>query len=260
MRWRKWAGLLLCGAMALNLAACATPVRKETDEPRPSQSQGVETRMVVDDCGRQVEIPAQVSRIVPSGPLAQIVLFAIAPEMFVGLASEWDDSAQGIIADEYLRLPVFGQLYGSADLNVEELALADPQLIVDIGEPKDSGNEDLDTLQAQTGIPTVYVSATLKDMPQTFRTLGKLLGREEKGEELAQFCQRVYDRTQSIIEQVGENKVNALYILGQEGLNVLARGSYHAEVMDLLTNNLAVVDSPTSKGTGNEVTLEQIAL
>ena len=255
MRWRKWAGLLLCGAMALNLAACATSVQKETDEPRPSQSQGMETRTVVDDCGRQVEIPAQVSRIVPSGPLAQIVLFAIAPEMFVGLASEWDDFAQGIIADEYLQLPVFGQMYGSADLNVEELALADPQLIVDIGEPKDSGNEDLDTLQTQTGIPTVYVSATLKDMPQTFRTLGKLLGREEKGEELAQFCQRVYDRTQSIIEQVGENKVNALYILGQEGLNVLARGSYHAEVMDLLTNNLAVVDSPTSKGTGNEVTM-----
>ena len=260
MRWRKWAGLLLCGAMALNLAAGAAPAQKGTDSPQQTQSQSMETRTVVDDCGRQVEIPAQVSRIVPSGPLAQIVLFAIAPEMFVGLASEWDDSAQGIIADEYLQLPVFGQLYGSADLNVEELALADPQLIVDIGEPKDSGNEDLDTLQAQTGIPTVYVSATLKDMPQTFRTLGKLLGREEKGEELAQFCQRVYDRTQSIIEQVGANKVNALYILGQEGLNVLARGSYHAEVMDLLTNNLAVVDSPTSKGTGNEVTLEQIAL
>lgn len=260
MKKKRLAAILLCGAMVLNLAACAAPGQKGTDSPQQSQSQSAETRTVVDDCGRQVEIPAQVSRIVPSGPLAQIVLFAIAPEMFVGLASEWDDSAQGIIADEYLQLSVFGQLYGSADLNVEELAVADPQLIVDIGEPKDSGNEDLDTLQAQTGIPTVYVSATLADMPQTFRTLGKLLGKEEKGEELAQFCQRVYDRTQSIMDQVGENKVDALYILGQEGLNVLAKDSYHAEVMDMLTNNLAVVDSPTSKGTGNEVTMEQIAL
>lgn len=260
MKTKRLAALLLCGAMALQLAACTAPQSKGTDSPQASQSQSVETRTVVDDCGRQVEIPAQISRIVPSGPLAQIVLFAIAPEMFVGLASKWDDSAQGIIDEEYLQLPVFGQLYGSADLNVEELALADPQLIVDIGEPKDSGNENLDTLQAQTGIPTVYVSATLESMPQTFRTLGKLLGKEEKGEELAQFCQRVYDRTQSIMEQVGENKVNALYIMGQEGLNVLARGSYHAEVLDLLTNNLAVVDSPTSKGTGNEVTMEQIAL
>lgn len=260
MTKKRLATLLLCGAMALQLAACAAPDSKGTDSSQTAQSQSVETRTVVDDCGRQVEIPTQISRIVPSGPLAQIVLFAIAPEMFVGLASEWDDEAKGIIADEYFQLPVFGQLYGSADLNVEELALADPQLIVDIGEPKDSGNEDLNTLQAQTGIPTVYVSATLESMPQTFRTLGKLLGKEEKGEELAQLCQRVYDRTQSIMEQVGENKVDALYILGQEGLNVLARGSYHAEVMDLLTNNLAVVDSPTSKGTGNEVTMEQIAL
>ena len=178
----------------------------------------------------------------------------------MGLATKWYDSAEGIIADEYFDLPYFGQLYGSADLNIEELALADPQIIIDIGEPKDSIVEDLDTLQEQTTIPSVFVSATLETMPETFRTLGKLLGKEEKGEELAQFCERVYNRTISIMEEVGDNKVNALYVIGEEGLNVLANGSYHAELIDMLTNNIAVVDNPLSKGTGNEVTMEQIAL
>lgn len=213
-------------------------------------------------CGQPAAdtIPDDISRIVPSGPLAQIVLFAIAPEMFVGLASQWDDTAEGIIPEEYYDLPYLGQLYASADLNIEELAAAAPQLIIDIGEKKDSTTEDMENLQTQTNIPAIFISATLETMPETYRTLGKLLGKEEKGEELAQFCERVYDRTLSIMEKVGENKVNVLLIGGEEGLNVIANGSYHAELLDMLTNNIAVVDNPSSKGLGNSVDMEQIAL
>ena len=265
-------GLTACGAaspQAEPAPAESAPVQQEpaaeepaAEEPAAEEPAAKEpaTRIFTDDAGRDVEIPAEITRIVPSGPLAQIVLFAIAPEMFVGLAAKWSDAAQGIIPQEAFDLPYFGQLYGSADLNVEELALAGPQVIIDVGEAKGSIVEDLDTLQAQTTIPCVFVSANLQTIPQTFRTLGNLLGREEKGEALAQFCERVYSRTEAIMEQVGENKINALYILGEEGLNVLANGSYHAELIDMLTNNIAVVDNPVGKGSGNEVTLEQICL
>lgn len=243
--------LALVLTMLLSACACAYA---EQSEIRADY-------VYTDDCGREVTVPGEVTRIVPSGPLAQIVLFAIAPEQFVGLAAKWYDSAEGIIAEEYLNLPYFGQLYGSANLNVEELALAAPQLIIDIGEAKSSIVEDLNTLQDQTGIPTVYVSATLSTMPEAFRKLGALLGKQEKGEELAQFCERVYSRTMGIMEQVGEeNKAKTLYILGEEGTNVLAKTSFQAEVIDMLTDNLAVVDNPLGKGTGNEVTLEQIVL
>lgn len=251
---KRFVSVLIVLSLVLGLAACGgSPASSQT-------SAAEETVLFTDDLGREVSLPADISRIVPSGPLAQIILFAIAPDMLVGLASKWYDSAEGIIPQEYFDLPYFGQLYGSADLNVEELALADPQVVVDIGMTKDSAAEDLDTLQAQTGIPSVFISASLETMPQTFRTLGKLLGREEKGEELAQFCEKVWSRTKTTMEKVGNNKVSALYILGENGTNVLSQGSYHAELLDMLTENLAVVDNPLSKGTGNEVTLEQIAL
>lgn len=217
-----------------------------------------ETIMFTDDSGREVEIPAHITRIVPSGPMAQIVLFAIAPEMFVGLGAKWDENARGIVPDEYFDLPYFGQLYGSANLNIEELAKQEPQLILDVGEAKGSIVEDMDTLQAQTNIPAVFVSATLETMPQAYRTLGKILGKEEKGEELAAFCEKILARTDSIMEQVGDNKADILYITGEEGLNVLAYSSFHAELIDRLTNNIAVVDSPSSKGSGNEVSMEQL--
>ena len=236
--------------LVLALTACGGPL----------PSSGQVTVVYTDDLGREVEIPAEISRIVPTGPVAQVILYAIAPDLFAGLAYRWNSTAGGIVPRTYLDLPYFGQLYNSADLNVEELALADPQLIIDVGQPMSGGMEDLDNLSAQTGIPAVFVSASLEDMPAAFRTLGRLLDREEKGEALARFCERVYSRTVSIMEQVGDNQVDSLYILGERGLNVLPRGSYHSELVDMLTNNLAVVDAPSGKGSGNEVTMEQIAL
>ena len=218
------------------------------------------TVVFTDDCSREVEVPSDISRIVATGPLSQIILYTIAPDMLVGLASKWSSSAEGIVPETYLQLPYFGQLYNTANLNVEELALAGPQVIIDIGRVMSGGAEDMDTLQQQTGIPTVFLASSAEALPETYRKLGQLLGREEAAEQLAAFCERIYSRTLSIMEQVGDNKVTALYIKGEQGLNVLAQGSSHSETLDLLTNNLAVVDSPSHKGSGNEVTMEQIAL
>ena len=242
--------------LTLSLLVSFTGCRKENP---PAESTAA-TFVFTDDWGRDVSVPEEVSRIVASGPLAQIMLYTIAPDMLVGLASRWSSSAEGIVPEKYLALPYFGQLYNTANLNVEELALADPQILIDIGRVISGSTEDLDTLQQQTGIPTVFLASSAETMPETYRLLGKLLNRQEKAEQLADFCEHVYSRTLSIMEQVGDRKVTALYIKGEQGLNVLAKDAVHAETLDLLTNNLAVVNNPSSKGSGNEVTMEQIAL
>ena len=94
--------LLAAMAMLLSIPACAGSVTDpKTDVP---------TRTVTDDCGQTVEIPASVRTVVPSGPLAQMMLLAIAPELLVGLASDWSDVGTGYISEEILALPCFGQL------------------------------------------------------------------------------------------------------------------------------------------------------
>ena len=262
---KKFLALIVTAAMLLSLAACGSAdehssTGKSQNEQNAEDGTIAASYLFTDDVGRQVEIPSEITRIVPSAPLAQIILMAIAPEMFVGLAAKLDNNTHGIIPENLFEIPYFGSLYAGPDLNVEELALPAPQIIIDIGEPKDSTKEDLDSLQEQTLIPSIYISASLEGMPETYRKLGKLLGKEEKGQELAAFCERIYDRTLSIMNNVGENKVSCLYVLGEEGLNVIASSSYHAELLDLLTNNVAVVDNPISKGNGNEVTMEQISI
>lgn len=261
---KKLFALLLAAVMLLSLAACGQEATLETGsegsaetEETATGTQVSGTRMFTDSVGREVEVPAQIDKIALSGPMAQITVFALCPDKLVGVSNAWTAEAEEYLDPEYFNMPEIGQLYGGkGELNLETLLESGAQIVIDIGEPKDSVVEDLDILQEQVGIPFVHITATLADMGTTYRMLGDLLGVEEDAEALAVYCEEVYQRALDIVS--GVEKADILYITGEEGLNVIAQGSYHAEAIDLLTDNLAVVDDPSSKGTGNEVDLEQI--
>ena len=238
----------------LSLFACG---QKQQEDKTDDGTQTEATRVFTDSCGREVTVPADIQKIAVSGPLAQMVVFAIAPDKMVGVANAWDESAKSYFDAKYLELPLLGQLYGGkGELNLETLLAAAPDVVIDVGEPKDSMAEDLDALQEQTGIPFVHIDAYLASMDDTYAMLGDLLAMPNEAQGLADYCRYAYDKVKAIADSV--EKVDLLYVTGEEGLNVIARGSYHAEVIDMLCNNLAVVDEPSSKGTGNEVDMEQI--
>lgn len=237
----------------------AVPAVTATQEPAPTEATVVESTTFVftDSVGRQVELPKNIEKIAVSGPLAQIAVFALAPDKLAGVASAWDESAKQYVDEKYYNLPELGQLYGGkGELNLETLLASGVQVVIDVGEPKDTVVEDLDGLQEQTGIPFVHITATTETMGDAYRMLGQLLNMPAEAETLAAYCETTYSRTIEIANSV--EKANLLYCLGDAGLNVIAQGSYHAEVIDLLSNNLAVVDEPSSKGSGNEVDMEQI--
>lgn len=241
--------LILLAAMVGSLSACG---KKQEEAPIAESA-----RCYVDDVGREVELPEEIDRIAVSGPMAQMLLFPLCPDQLVGVATEWDPRAEAYLEEKYYDLPVIGQLYGGkGELNLETLLSSGAQVVVDVGEPKGDVAEDLDALQKQTGIPFVHINVTTATAGEAYRKLGELLGMEEEAERLGAYCDKVYADMLELSASV--EKVDALYLLGAEGSNVIARDSYHSEVMDLMTNNLAVVESPSSKGTGNEVDLEQI--
>ena len=244
--------LLLALVMTLSLAACGAQ-----SAPTEDENTAPETRVFTDSVGREVTVPAQIDQVAVSGPMAQIVLFALCPDKLVGISNAWDESAAQYLDTEYYNLPLLGQLYGGkGELNLETLLESGAQVVIDVGEAKGSIVEDLDALQEQTTIPFVHIDAALATMDETYTLLGDLLGMPDEAKALADYCRSTYDRALTIADSV--EKANLLYITGDAGLNVIAQGAYHAEVIDLLSNNLAVVDEPSSKGTGNEVDMEQI--
>ncbi len=251
---KRLLALLLALMMTLSLAACGG----QTNIPAEDENDtAAETRVFTDSTGRQITVPARIDKVAVSGPLAQIVVFALCPDKLVGVANEWDESAQQFLDEKYYNLPLLGQLYGGkGELNLETLLSSEAQVVIDVGEAKSTIVEDMDALQEQTGIPFVHIDAKLASMDETYTMLGDLLDMADEAKALADYCRTTYDSVKSAVD--GVEKADLLYITGDTGLNVIAQGSFHAEVIDLLSSNLAVVDEPSSKGSGNEVDMEQI--
>ena len=226
------------------------------------RSQGSdETRIFTDSAGRKVEIPTNIERIAVSGQMAQMFIFPIAADKLVGLGGPWSEDAKLFIDKKYLDLPVFGQFYGSADLNLEEVIAADPQIIIDVGEKKDSIVTDMDSIAEQTGIPTVFIEANFDNLANTYTMLGDLLDKKQEAKELADYCQKTFDKTKTVLDQIGEEgKVKILYLTGDKGLNVIAKGSFHSQTINFIAKNAADLENPSSKGSGNETSMEQIML
>ena len=220
-----------------------------------------ETREFTDSTGRTVTIPYKITSLAISGPLSQVYLLPLAGDMLVGVCNSFADSAAVYLPDYVTQLPELGQLYGGkGEMDLEALLSAAPDIVIDVGEAKKTIVEDLDALTEQTGIPFLHIDATVATAPEAYRQLGKLLGREEKAEELASWCETTYNRATAMMEKADADNARKtlLYCLGDKGVNVLAEGSFHAETVNLMSRNLAVLEEVVSSGAGNEVDMEQI--
>ena len=222
-----------------------------------------ETREFTDSTGRTVTLPASITRIAISGPLSQIYILPLAGDMLVGVSTAYAEDAQRYLPAYIYEKAEIGQLYGGkGEMDLEALLSAAPEVVIDIGEPKKTTAEDLTALTEQTGIPFIHIDATVADAPEAYRTLGRLLSREEKAEELAVWCENTYAMIAAMMERVDADgaRKSLLYCLGDKGVNVIARGSFHGETIHFMSDNLAVVEDVVSSGAGNEVDLEQILL
>lgn len=256
------AAALLCLGVAFAFTGCSSSDGASSASSSASEAASSETREFTDDLGRTVELPAQIDRIAPSGSTANQVLLTMAPDKMVGLATDPSEAELKYYGDELADLPVFGSAFGGkGDINREALAAADPQVIIDTGEAKDGLTEDMDTLQEQLGIPVVFVECAIDDYGAAYETLGELLGMEDRGNELAEYCRNAYSEVEEVMASIPEEeRANVLYILGEDGTNVLGKGTFQAQVVDMCANNLAVMDNPSNQGQGSESSLEQIAL
>ena len=216
-----------------------------------------ETVSFTDSSGRVVEIPATIDRVAPSGAVATMFLSAFAPEKMCTVSGRPSNAQMAYLPEELASLPETGQMYGSkATLNLEELLASGAELVIDLGDYKDGIQEDLDALQAQIGIPVIFIEANMESMASAFRTLGKVLSMEERGEALGAFV----DETMAMAaENKGKikDKVSVMYTTTADGLGTNAKGSTQAQVLEIVgAENAIVVENVSDKGGGNQINLE----
>ncbi|GAF40726.1 hypothetical protein FC83_GL002869 [Agrilactobacillus composti DSM 18527 = JCM 14202] len=178
----------------------------------------------------------------------------------VGIAGDFPSEAANMIPKKYQDLPKFGQFYGkSSNLNMEALSAADPQVIVDIGEKKGSEKEDMDKLQQQLKIPTVFIEANLDHLPATYQKLGELTGNKKANQALADYCTKVLAQAKAARQKIGDKKATVYYASGKAGLNTNAQGSFHSQIFDTIGVTNVVKDVQiASQGNGTTVSIEQL--
>ena len=142
------------------------------------------------------------------------------------------------------------------NFNKEAVLSVNPQIIIDVGEKKSTIVEDMDQIQESLGIPVIFIEARLDNTDEAYRTLGKILGREAEGNAIDDYCQKTYARSAALAAKI-KDKPRVLYLGGPLGNMAVAHGSFHAQVLDLLADNVAVVPSP-AEGAMTQVSMEQV--
>ena len=247
----------ILSAALLILILCCGCERNTSFDPL----EGVETKEVQDDTGRTVTVPKDITRVAPSGQVAQMMLVTLVPDLLVGLSVSPSTSQMEYYPEEVTYLPTFGQFYGKkSTLNLESLVEAEPQVTIDLGDRKRTIKIDLAGIQKKTNIPTLFYESTIEKMPEAYRFLGTLLGREEKAEKMAAFVEKTLRMAEKNSAKIPEDrKLSVLFGTGATGLAVNADGSSHAHVLDLVgARNAIVPDVATDKGGGTIVSLEEV--
>ena len=212
-----------------------------------------------DSLGRIVDLPERIERIVPSGNLAQMVLYSLAPDRIAGWSSKLSGSAEEYFIQDTVNLPVFGTFYGKkANLNKEALMAAFPDVVIDMGEIKGSREamiSDLDKLSGDIMIPVIFIEAYLDNTPDVYRTAGKLLGMEDRAEALALFAEDAIEMAAKAREHIAD-PVTVYYSTSPDGLEAIAEGNFHGEVIEKIGAKNIV---PSSFGeSGGSVSMEQL--
>lgn len=265
--------LFLSLVMACTLVACQpqnqtlekTPsgAEQQTDEASWIVHNADGTMTVTDSADRKVILPENLTQIAPSGTSAQMILYTIAPDTMVGWSKNPSEIQKKYIDEKYHSLPEFGQFYGkNASLNLEALIAAKPQVILDMGDMKKGHAEDMDRIQEQTGIPTIFIEANLDNFATAYRMLGELLGAQEQAEKLASYIdETVQTATDNAQKISADERVSVMFGTGETGLDVNAKGSIHSAVLELIgADNAIEVSEISNKSGGNTVNMEAVLL
>lgn len=243
---------------ALALAGCATLL--------PGCSGMLEARdmrKAVDMGAREVFIPSRITKVFCTNPIGTVDLYGLAPDMIAGWNFLPAGDARKYIADEYLELPSLGVWMGAGSVpNAEEVAAQNPDVLLCYWTVDDVGRDMADEIAEQTGLPVMLVDYDLRSAPEMFRFAGELLGRAERGEELAALCERMIEQARSIAQSIPENERKRVFLAqGADGLTTDPVGSMHVTDALELINTENVADMPGTKGQGMgmpSVNLEQL--
>ena len=220
--------ILLC--MAVIFGGCSS----KTFQDAASSSQKI---TVTDTLGRQVEINAQVKRVVAIGPGAlRLCCYFNNVEIIVGVEQMDKDDSAGkpyVMANPVLKkLPVIGLGGPNNSPDPEKILAVKPEVIFTTYA---SDKASADILQTKTGIPVIAISygKTSTFDPSVYSSLkliGQITGKEQKAKEIVDYMEKCKNDLDTRTKDIPEDKKPSAYVggLGMKGTHGIesTQGNY----------------------------------
>lgn len=267
MKNRRISLLVLALVLPIVLLSCNNQQNdiKSQDETEQKETEQKETekkdeekdyRIFVDDAGREVKIPNEIKRIIPSGDLSNAFMWPIAKDRLVSLSSKFTERKKKYLGEKYASLPITGNIYkAGSEFNVEQAASLKPDLIIDYGEKKENVLKDLDELQELLGVPVVFIEGTFDAPYRSYRRLGELLSEEEKAEKLAVYLENIMKKSSEFLKN--NEKKSFVTLNSSKALGCVAKGTFIDDVWSYMGNNLAEV-SESQEYSATFIDIEQL--
>lgn len=208
-------------ALALPFLLAARPARAE--------------RRVRDATGREVAVPDRVSRVLPAGSPAAILLYTAAPDALIGWPARPPRPHEAaFLLPEAAALPQVGRLTGRDNTaNIEAVLTRRPDLVLDYGSVGPTYVSLAERVREQTGLPVLLLDGALPRIPDTYRLLGDILGRAEACARLAGAAARILDAASESAAQLrARGRPRVLYLRGPRGSETGLAGSINTEVLE----------------------------
>jgi len=234
---RKTISFLLAATMSFSLlAGCSTTptTSTTTPSPTPSASEAPEaaTRTVVDGTGREIEIPAEVDRIVITSFMPICSVYCMVggdPSKLVGMPASTKNAAETSFLGRVASFDHVSTAFADGEsVNVEELMNLDPDVVF----YNSSNAADISTAEQleSLGVPCVGFSTSIPNTIEIVSIwadeIGQVLGTETKADEIIAYGknveQMVIDRVSQIPE---EERRSALILTNYNSSGITAAGS-----------------------------------
>ena len=188
---------------------------------------------VKDSIGRIVQIPSahKIDHVYFTSALAQIFCFTVAPDLIAGTSMHFDGKQLALLPEGTGDLPFLGTLSEGGTIDVEVLDYMGTQVIFSISgvDLTDVNIDDAMRLQERSGIPVVLIDGSFDQIGESYRFLGECLGREERANLLADYCEEILERVTSALQHVPQDeRVTYYFAEGEQGLQTEPNASQHS--------------------------------
>jgi iron complex transport system substrate-binding protein len=224
---KKLMGLLTILIVAIGICGCM----EQTSVEKPT-NKGEESIKIVDAVGREVEVPKEVNKVIALSCTLREVVYLLqdkAPEKVVGIESrestkvrggegKWPAGLDLPYITAYPELQEKPPVRAGKTLNLEKIVELKPDVIF-VG-PWSA--DEADKIQQKTGIPVVvvYVGSVgtkeqLERYYKSLRLMGKILGEEERAEELIKIMNSYIADLNQRTKDIPDDKKPTVYIAGR---------------------------------------------